>query len=174
MALSTKKLFIVSWIFKFIPPLRGHHLKIKLLRWAGATVGDNVEIASSVKILGAMDLKIGNNCFIGHEAMIFGSVGSVIEIEDFAKLGSRTIVVTGTHRFSTDGNCIEKEGMFKNVKISSGAVVSTASIILPGVIVGRMAHVAAGSVVTKDVSEYMRVGGAPAKVIRDLRVAKEK
>lgn len=170
--MNTKKTFIVMWIFKFIPPTKANKLKTKLLRWAGAYIGNNVEIFSSIKIYGQMDLYIGDNCFIGHEALIMGPPKSKIVIEDYAKLGSRTIVVTGTHRFSIDGNCIEKEGTYKNIKICSGAVVSTGSIILPGVTIGHMAHVAAGSVVTKNVDEYMRVGGAPAKIIRDMRIPK--
>jgi acetyltransferase-like isoleucine patch superfamily enzyme len=145
-------------------------MKAVLLRWAGIKVGTGVEIASSVKILGNMSLEIGNNCFIGHEAMIFGAQGSKIILEDYSKIGSRSIVVTGSHRFSTDGFCIEKEGVFKNVSILTGAVVSTASIVLPGVTVGKMAHVAAGSVVTKDVPGFHRVAGVPARIIRDLRV----
>lgn len=167
--INTKKMLIVSSLFKLIPSSRCHNMKSKLLRWAGVKVGKNVEIMSSVKIIGNMDLSIGNNCFIGHEALIFGAKGSNISIEDYAKIGSRVIVVTGTHRFSTDGFCIEKEGEYKNVKICSGAVVSTGSIILPGKIVNKMAHVAAGSIVTKDVPEFCRVGGNPAKIIRDLR-----
>lgn len=140
-----------------------------MLRWCGAHVGQGVEITSSVKIYGGMNLYIGDNCFIGHEALIFGASGSTITIEDYAKLGSRTIVVTGTHRFSPDGDCIEKEGIFKDVRISRGAVVSTGSIILPGITVGSMAHVAAGSVVTKDVEPYVRVAGNPARPIRNLK-----
>lgn len=157
------------FILKFIPPVRAYHFKIRLLRWAGAQIGENVEIISSAKIQGQMNLSIGNNCFIGHEALIFGPIGSTITVEDYAKIGSRTIVVTGTHRFSSDGDCIEKEGAFKDVRICRGAVVSTGSIILPGITIGRMAHVAAGSVVTKNVPEYTRVGGVPAKFIKDLR-----
>lgn len=167
--INTKKMIIVRFLLKQLPSLRFNNTKTRLLKWAGIKVGTGVEISSSVKILGNMSLEIGNNCFIGHEAMISGMTGSKIILEDYSKVGSRVIIVTGSHRFSTDGNCIEKEGVFKDVKISSGAVVSTASIILPGVTVGRMAHVAAGSVVTKDVPEFHRVAGVPAKVIRDLR-----
>lgn len=168
--INTKKILIVRFIFKFIPHLRANKLKCALLRWSGVQVGRNVEISSSVKIIGNMSLKIGDNVFIGHEALIMGASGSEIILEDYSKLGSRTITVTGSHRFSTDGYCIEKEGTYKNIRISTGAVVSTASLILPGVTVGRMAHVAAGSVVTKDVEEFHRVGGVPARVIRDLRI----
>lgn len=166
--INTKKLYFASVIFRFIPTSRSHNFKARLLRWCGVKVGKNVEIMSSVKIKGAMDLYIGDNVFIGHESLIFGAAGSTIKIGDYAKLGSRTIVVTGTHRFSPDGKCIEKEGIYKNVIINDGAVVSTGSIVLPGITIGSMAHVAAGSVVTKDVEPYMRVAGNPARPIRNL------
>lgn len=162
--LSSVKLYLVRWIWKFIPDSRGHNLKSSLLRWAGAKVGKNVEIMSSAKVIGNFNLFIGDGVFIGHEALIFGPKGSHIVIEDYAKLGSRTIVVTGTHRFSPDGNCIEKEGTFEDVRICSGAVCSTHTVVLPGKTVGRMSHAAAGSVITKDVPEYTRVAGVPAKV----------
>lgn len=167
--LNSKKLFVVKWIWKFIPDSRCHKLKCKLLRWAGAEVGRNVEIMSSAKIVGNCNLKIGNNVFIGHEALIFGPLGSNIIIDDFAKIGSRAVVVTGTHRFSPDGDCIEKEGTYADVHICKGAVCSTMTIVLPGKTIGSMSHCAAGSVITKDVPEYVRVAGCPAKIVRDFK-----
>lgn len=166
--MKPKRLFIASFIFKFLPASRCHNLKAKLLRWCGAKVGKNVEIFSSAKIHGTMDLEIGDNVFIGHEALIFGATGSLIKIGNCAKVGSRSIVVTGDHRFSPDGDCIAKEGTFKNVTIEDGATLSTSVIILPGITVGKMAHVAAGSIVTKDVEPFMRVAGNPARPIRNL------
>lgn len=168
-SLNTRRLWVISWLFKFIPPSRGHDTKSRLLRWAGATVGQRCEITSSVRILGNFELALGDHCFLGHEALIFGAAGSSVVIEDYAKVGSRTILVTGSHRFSPDGVCIEKEGTWASVRICTGAAVSTASTILPGITVNRMAHVAAGSVVTKDVPEYCRVAGVPARVIRGFR-----
>ena len=168
--MDSKKLFLISWIFKFIPPTRGHNFKAKLLRWAGAKVGKKVEIVSSAKILGNMNLTIGDYCYIGHEALIFGPIGSNIILEDYAKVCSRTIVVTGQHRYSSDGNCVAKEGTCKDIIIKRGAVVDTASIVVPGVTVNEMAHCAAGCVVTKDVPAKCRVAGIPARVIKDFRL----
>lgn len=166
--MKTKRLFIVSFIFKILPPSHCHNLKSRLLRWCGAKVGKNVEIFSSVKIYGSMNLEIGDNVFIGHDALIFGATGSTIRIGNHAKLGTRSIVVTGDHRYSPDGVCVAKEGVYKDVTIEDGATVSTSVIVLPGITVGKMAHVAAGSVVTKDVEPYMRVAGNPARPIRNL------
>lgn len=166
--MDSKKLFIISWIFKFIPPTRGHNFKAKLLRWAGAKVGKNVEIVSSAKILGNMNLTIGDYCYIGHEALIFGPIGSNIILEDYSKIASRAIVVTGQHRYSSDGNCIAKEGTYKDIIIKKGAVVGTSVIIVPGVTVNEMAHCAAGCIVTKDVPAKCRVAGIPARVIKDF------
>lgn len=167
--LKPMRLYIIRWIFKFLPDSRCNNLKSRLLRWAGAIVGRNVEITSSVKIMGNCNLTIGDNVYLGHEALIFGPKGSKIVIEDYAKLGSRTIVVTGSHRFSPDGNCIEKEGTAHDVRICTGAACSTGTIVLPGKTIGRMSHTAAGSVITHDVPEYTRVAGVPAKVIKNFK-----
>jgi acetyltransferase-like isoleucine patch superfamily enzyme len=161
-------MYFVNLLFRLLPPTRAWKFKTKCLRWAGVVIGDEVEYVSSAKIQGQMNLSIGKCCFIGHEALIFGAAGSSITLEDYAKVGSRSIVVTGYHRYSPDGDCIAKEGKCKDVVIKRGAVVSTNCIVLPGITVGEMAHVAAGSVVTKDVPPYTRVAGNPARPIRDL------
>jgi len=44
-------------------------------------------------------------------------------------------------------------------------------IVLPGVTIGRGVTVGAGSVVTKDVPDYVCVAGNPARIIRKIEVA---
>lgn len=164
--MNSKKLYFYQLLCKFLPLTRGNKLKRALLRWCGATVGKNVTIVSNAKFSGNLNLIIGDNVFIGHDALIFGPAGSTVTIGNNAKIGSRVIVVTGTHEFTPDGPCIEGKGVHFDVRINDGAVVSTGSIILPGKTVNRMSHVAAGSVVTHDVPEYTRVAGVPARVIK--------
>lgn len=165
---NSRRMYFVNLLFGVLPSTRLWRFKLRCLRWANVTIGDKTEYVSSAKIQGQMNLVIGNHCFIGHDALIFGSKESSIVVEDYAKIGSRSIVVTGYHRYSPDGDCIAKEGMYKDIHIKHGAVVSTNCVILPGVTIGEMAHVAAGSVVTKDVEPYMRVAGNPARPIRNL------
>ncbi|MCM1142834.1 MAG: acyltransferase [Muribaculum sp.] len=165
--MNSKKLFLFNLLIKFLPPSRCLKFKAKMLRWCGAKVGKYVEIFTP-SIQGNFNLEIGDNVFIGHEALIFGAAGSTIKIEDYAKIGSRVVVVTGTHTFSLDGPCIEGPGIFKNVLIKTGAVISTGSTVLPGKTIGCKAHVAAGSIVTHDVPDMTRVAGVPAKIIKDF------
>jgi acetyltransferase-like isoleucine patch superfamily enzyme len=56
----------------------------------------------------------------------------------------------------------------KPILIKRNAWIGAASTILPGVIIGENAVVAAGSVVTKDVPSNTIVAGVPAKHIKNI------
>lgn len=142
-----------------------------MLRWAGAKVGNNVEIMSP-KILGNFNLEIGDGVSLNHESLIFGADGSSIVIEEQVIVGTRSIIVTGYHYYDIKYDRIAGPGRFSNIRICKGACVSTHCIILPGRTIGEKAHVAAGSVVTHDVPAFHRVAGVPARIIRDLRISR--
>lgn len=163
--MNTKRLYLYQIITKFLPPSRCNKFKARLLRWCGACVGNNVEIMSSAKFYGEVEVYIGDNVFIGHDAMIMGPAGSKITLEDYSKVGSRAILVTGYHRLEPEGPCILGEGKSASIVVRKGGVVNTASIVYPGIIIGHMSYVSAGSVVTHNVPDYTRVGGVPARVI---------
>src|SRR5438552_18626377 len=57
-------------------------------------------------------------------------------------------------------------GVRENTYIGNNCFIGSRAIILPGVRVGDGSIVAAGAVVTKDVSPGSIVGGNPARVIR--------
>jgi acetyltransferase-like isoleucine patch superfamily enzyme len=52
-----------------------------------------------------------------------------------------------------------------HVQICAGADIGVNPIILPGVTVGREAIVGAGAILTKDVPDFTRVVGVPARII---------
>ena len=51
------------------------------------------------------------------------------------------------------------------VRIGAGADIGVNAVILPGVSVGRGAIVGAGAVVTRDVPDFAKVAGVPARVV---------
>lgn len=168
--LNTKKLYIVNKIVWLLPMSSCHSLKAKLYRWAGVKIGENVEIFSGVQIIGNGEVEIGDGVFLGHEAMIMVNEGSKVVVEDNCIIGTRTILVTGFHPITTEGERIlSREGTSSQIRVCKGATVLTGSVVVPGVTVGKMALVGAGATVVKDVPPYALVGGCPAKFIRDLR-----
>lgn len=170
--MNTKKLFIANNLTSLMPPTSMNKLKCALYRWAGVKIEKNTTICSSVKIYGEMELNIGNHCFLGHECMIMGNKGSKVVLEDHTSIGSRVTIVTGFHKIDPHGDSIEvkgKEGGTTSIiRFKRGCAVSTNATILPGKVIGEMAHVAACSVVTKDVPPFTRVAGVPARVIKNF------
>ena len=109
MAINPVKIHLFNLFVKICPPSRLNSFKVRLLRWAGAQVGKNVSIFSP-KILGQFEFIIGDNCWIGHDALIFGAAGSKIEMKLYSKVASRAIVVTGYHDYGVQYDCIAGPG----------------------------------------------------------------
>jgi acetyltransferase-like isoleucine patch superfamily enzyme len=57
-----------------------------------------------------------------------------------------------------------------DLRIGSNCFIGANSIILPGVTIGNSVVVAAGAVVTRDVTDNSMVAGNPAKVIKHIEV----
>ena len=73
--------------------------------------------------------------------------------------------------FSNDnfaGRTEERFKHFKGVHMKQGARIGVNATILPGIVIGEDALVAAGSVVTKDAPPRVIVAGVPAKYFRDV------
>ncbi|MEB3373130.1 hypothetical protein SFC43_05815 [Bacteroides sp. CR5/BHMF/2] len=87
MAISPAKIHLFNLFVKICPPSRCNGFKVQLLRWAGVKVGKNVSIFTP-KILGQFEFIIGDNCWIGHDALIFGAAGSKVEMKPFSKIAS--------------------------------------------------------------------------------------
>lgn len=160
---------LVSYIVRLLPETSFFGFKRFLYRKLGCEIGENAQICSSARLFVNGKLSIGRDVWIGPEAIISSSANSEIILEDYCKVGLRTVIVSGFHEITPEGNSIEGNGTSSKIILKRGCAVSTMSIILPGKTVGEMAHVAAGSVVTKDVEPYTRVAGVPAKAIKNLK-----
>jgi heptaprenylglycerol acetyltransferase len=113
-------------------------LRVWLNRWRGVHIGENV--------------------WIGYDAVIETSRPELVTIRDRATVQLRATIIAHFR---------EQEG---GVLIEEDATVGPGAIILPNVTVGRGAIVAAGSVVTKSVPPKTMVQGNPARPIATVEI----
>lgn len=106
-------------------------------------IGDDVFINACCHFQDHGGITIGDSCQIGHN-VVFATLNHGLAPEDRGTTYPAPIVL-GT-----------------NVWIGANAT------ILPGVVIGDNAVIAAGAVVTKDVPPNVIVGGVPAKFIKSI------
>ena len=148
-------------------------------------LGSGVTIQRSVSLIHPETFEIGDRVFIGEQTILQGRfdgrcvIGSGVwigpqsyfdardlVIDDYVGWGPGAKVLGSEHTgFPTDIPLIQTDLQIIPVHIGAGADVGVNAVILPGVIVGRGAIVGAGAVVTRDVPEFAKVAGVPARVI---------
>jgi acetyltransferase-like isoleucine patch superfamily enzyme len=108
-------------------------------------------------------IRLGKNVFINH-ACSFLDIGG-ITIEDDVQIGPRVNITSENHPIDPNDR---KTLILAPVIIRRNAWIGAAATILPGVTIGENAIVAAGAVVSKDVTANTIVAGVPAKVVKTL------
>lgn len=164
--MTPARLYLSNLLFRLLPETRCFPLKVRMLRWAGVEVGNNVRVCSSATILGTGSLEIGDDTWIGHQTLIVSS--SRVRIGKSVDIAPRVFIGTGSHQLDPDGAHSAGAGISREVVIGDGVWLCAGALILPGVSIGDKSVVAAGAVVTKDVLPRKIVGGVPAAVIKDL------
>lgn len=133
---------------------------------AGAKIGRNTRICSSVTITGNANLIIGDNVWIGHQSLIVCSAS--VTIGSNVNIAPRVYIGTGTHEINPEGPSVAGKGISKPIIIGNGAWLCANSQILAGVSVGDCSIVAMGGVILKDVPSHEVWGGVPAKMLKKL------
>ena len=129
--------YFLFYLILFNPLIRTHFLPAPMLRLIylalGARLGHNTYSVGA--ILDPPLTVIGDNCIIGHDAVLFSHV---IEGRRLA---------------------------FAAIRIGNNVTVGAKAVVMPGVTIGDDAVVSAGAVVTKDtrIAAGERWGGVPAK-----------
>lgn len=138
-------------------------------------IGKDTYVSELASVIG--DVTIGDNCYIGHGAILRGDYGRIevgkgtaieegvmvhVPPDDCLKIGNR---VTIGH-----GAIIHCKNIGDNAVIGMGAVASIYSEIGPGAIVAE------GAIVTmrQQVAERVMVAGNPARFIREVTAEDEK
>jgi acetyltransferase-like isoleucine patch superfamily enzyme len=130
-------------------------------RLAGMKIGKGSTVHTNARFYDVRNIKIGKDSIIGECAVLDGR--DKLIIGDHVDLASEVMIYNSHH----DVEDPEFKAISSPVEIEDYVFVGPRSTILPGVKVKRGAIIAAGSVVTKDVDEYVLVGGIPAKPIRE-------
>ena len=151
--------FVQATLFRWSPGfLRG--LRRGLLHLFGATLASTASIHNKARIDCPWNLQMGNCASIGEDAWIYSL--DKVTLGDFACVGQRSVLLTGTHNFSDPTFPL----VTKPITVGYGAWIAVGVTILPGVKIGALSVVGAGSVVTKDTPEQMVCAGNPCKPIK--------
>ncbi len=134
-------------------------------------IGENVLLASGVKIIG--DVEIGKDANIWYNAVIRGDVnyikiGEATNIQDLSMLH-----VTGKTAPLNIGNkvTVGHNVILHGCTIEDLSLIGMGAVVLDNAVIEKNSFVAAGSVVKEKfrVPSGTLVAGVPAKVVRDLR-----
>jgi len=141
--------------------------------YSKVTIGDDVVFGHNVLI--REETRVGKGSTIGSNVAIDGKcligqgtsiqTGAYIppysKIEDFVFLGPHCILLN-------DKYLSRKKSRLIGPTIKRSASIGGGAIILPGVVIGEEAVVAAGTVVTKNVKARTVVAGVPARFLKTL------
>lgn len=165
--MKSLRLYIVNHITSLLPETRCFGIKRILYRWAGAKIGDNVRICSTVTILGIGELSIGNDTWIGPQSLIIAA--GDINIGNGVDIGPQVLIESGSHKITPQGIHVAGEGLIQPITIEDGVWLCARSTVLLGVVVGTHSILATGAVTISSVPSYTVFGGIPAKFIKKLQ-----
>jgi maltose O-acetyltransferase len=145
-------------------PLLTNASRVRLWRWAGMSVGDDVDVRPHTWVFSDR-LTIGDGVLLGYDCHIENR--EAVAIGAGCAVAPQVTILTSTH---TIGARERRAGPYAGlpVAIGAGCWVGARAIILPGVTLGDGCVVGAGSVVTRDVDADTVVAGVPAMLVREL------
>jgi acetyltransferase-like isoleucine patch superfamily enzyme len=154
---------------------RGVRIGSRCIIRSEAVIYRDVEIGDYVrtghKVLIRERCRIGNHVLVGTNVVIDNDtvIGSRVSIQSMVYIPTGTIIedqvfIGPNVVFTNDKFPIRIKAPLNAPRIRRGASIGANATILPGVVVGRGAMVAAGAVVTRDVPPWHLAVGAPARV----------
>lgn len=112
-------------------------------------------------------VKASKKCTIQVMCSIDNAYPEYVIIKDNAGVNQGTTIIAHTNTQKAFKNIFS--AVVKPVILEEGCLVGINCTILPGVRIGKMSVVSAGSVVTKDVDDYTIVAGNPARKIANIK-----
>lgn len=149
-----------NYVFTYVPlhSVRGCYLKLFLKDYSFSS-----SVLMGVKIRCFRGVEIGEHSVINQQVILDGRNGLTI--------GSNVDIAVGSHIWTMEH---DPQSDFHDCKgghtiIEDYAWISSRVTVLPGLVIGKGAVVASGSVVTKNVAAKSIVAGIPAKCIGERK-----
>ncbi|OIP03894.1 hypothetical protein AUK18_01125 [Candidatus Beckwithbacteria bacterium CG2_30_44_31] len=151
-----------QWVFDLLPysPLR-----VWWLRFGDARIGENCVIDKiyfmNLDRTGLSGLILGKDCYLG--PLVLLDLAGKITLENQVTIAAKSTILSHHSVGFSDHPLIKfyPKKTFQTT-LKSGCVLGVASIILPGITIGKNSLVAAASMVNKDVPDQVMVAGIPA------------
>jgi acetyltransferase-like isoleucine patch superfamily enzyme len=135
---------------------------------AGGTIkiGRGTEVLDFVFISSyGGNIEIGNHCSINPFCMLYGHGG--LKIGNNVLIAGGTMMIPASHVYDDIAIPMNRQGVSrKGITVGDDVWIGHGCSILDGVVIGRGAIIAAGSVVTESVGPLEIVAGVPAKLIK--------
>jgi putative colanic acid biosynthesis acetyltransferase WcaF len=131
-------------------------LRVAVLRRFGASIGTGVVFRPRTRVRFPWKLNIGNDCWIGEGVWIHNQ--DYISIGHNVVISQESFLTTGSHAHRRDMGLITRP-----IRIEDGVWITSRSMVLGGVTIGRSALVQPMSVVKSSVPAESVVGGNPAE-----------
>ena len=163
------KLIVYYLIIQHLPNSRYWKGFNSLRLWYASKVlkiisyNQNSTFQNNIYIGDGKNVQIGNFCQVNEHTFIQGAI-----IGNHVMIAPHVSLLANTHHYEDTETPMILQGETKGllVRIQDDVWLGRNVIVMPGVTIGKGSIVAAGAVVTKDVPEYVIVGGVPAKVLK--------
>jgi acetyltransferase-like isoleucine patch superfamily enzyme len=156
--------YLTNYVFSHVPSFALRRLWYTRVLGVRMASGAGIHLGCFIWFYGPgqmrrLGLQIGAHSRINRNCCLDARGGLVIGAN--VSVSPEVTILTAQHRYDDPEFRVEN----RRVVIEDHVWIGTRATILPGVTLGRGCVVAAGAVVTRDVSPFVIVGGVPAKPV---------
>jgi len=141
-----------------------HSIRNNIYRLAGAKIGGGSTIHIGCRFYQPENISIGVDTSVGDRCFLDGR--AKLSIGSHTSIASQVLIYNSEHDINDEWFGATEQP----VAIGDYVFIGPRAVILPGVRIGDGAVIAAGAVVSKDVSKGEVAGGVPAKKIADRQL----